>query len=60
MCRCKHLFDTDLLTDAKEEYSYTGYLLFEDDYKVYADSVCADFGLTYPPIAHEEALLMFS
>ena len=56
---CKCPFDEDLLNDAKEEYGYTGHLFVNEDYKVYADSVCTDYALNYPPSTHEDALYMF-
>ena len=46
---CKCPFDEELLSDAKEEYGYSGYLFVDEDYKMYADSVCAHFALNYPP-----------
>ena len=47
---CKHAVETDLLQDAKDEYSYSGELLVDETFKAFADSVCREFELNYRKI----------
>ena len=51
--------DGELLRHAKEEYGYSNNLLVDEDYKSYADTVCTQFGLQYPPTTHDEALQIY-
>ena len=32
-----------------------GYLIVDEEYKVYAETLCEEFGLQYPPNNHEDA-----
>ena len=56
---CKCTPDAGLLSYAKNNYCYMEPLLVNDDYKVYADAVCASYGLNYPPTTHEDALFLY-
>ena len=56
---CKCAVDDELLRHAKEEYGYNDNLLVDEDYKNYADAVCTQFGMQYPPTTHEEALQLY-
>ena len=46
----------DLLDDAK---GYSAFLLFDETFKDFADSVCRYFRLQYPPLSHEDALYIY-
>lgn len=49
----------DLLHEAKDTYSYSGELLVNETFKEFADSICREFELHYPPLTHEDALFMY-
>lgn len=51
--------DDSLLRQAMEEYRYSNDLMVDEAYKEYADTVCEEFNLPYPPTSHEDALLLF-
>ena len=51
--------ESDLIRDAKDAYSYSGELLFDNTFKDFADSVCKEFELHYPPLSHEDALFLY-
>jgi hypothetical protein len=47
----KHPVDTDLLTYTME---YAGNLVVNGDFQEYADALCSDFNITYPPTMYED------
>ena len=49
----------DLLDDAKDLYGYSAFLLVDETFKDFADSVCRHFRLQYPPLSHEDALYIY-
>ena len=51
--------DGELLRYAKEEFGYNKLLLVSEDYQSYADTVCRDFSLQYPPTTHDDALQIY-
>ena len=51
--------NSDLLSDAKDLYGYRGSCLVDEDYKHFADAVHIQYGLSYPPLTHEDALYLF-
>lgn len=52
------IIDEQLLSHAEEEYGYFHNLMVDEAFKAYADTVCEDFGLHYPPKDHEQALFL--
>ena len=57
---CKCPLDDALLSDAREDYGYSAQdLLVDDTYRVYADRVCTEFSIRYPPATQEDALFMY-
>ena len=55
----KCLPNSDLVHDAKNVYGYRGNLLVDETFKEFADSVCVEFQVQYPPLSHEDALYMY-
>ena len=49
----------DLLQDARDMFGYTGNILVDKTFKDFADSVCTEYELHYPPESHEDALYMY-
>lgn len=51
--------DNGLLSYAEQEYGYFNDLMVDEEYKVYAATLCEEFGLQYPTNNHEDALLLY-
>ena len=56
---CKHMIDETLLSFAKGQYCCSGQILVDENYRLYANAVCAMYSLSYPPTTHVDALLMY-
>ena len=55
----KFAVDIELLRSAKERFGYNKNLLVNEDYQNYANTVCRDFSLQYPPSTHDDALQIY-
>lgn len=51
--------NNDLIQDAKDLYGYKMHLTVDENFKDFADAVCAQFRLPNPPLTHEDALFMY-
>jgi hypothetical protein len=51
--------DGDLVHDGKNMYGYRGNLLVDETFKDFADAVCVEYQVQYPPLSHEDALSVF-
>ena len=40
-------------------YGYRDYLLVDETFKAFADSVCKEFELQYPPLSHADTLYLY-
>ena len=49
----------EFVSDAMESYGYRGELMVDEAFKGFADAVCINYQLHYPPVSHEEALGMY-
>jgi hypothetical protein len=51
--------DENLLSHAEQEYGYFNDFMVDDDYKQYAETLCAEVGLQSRPTNHEDALFLY-
>ena len=40
-------------------YGYQGNLLVDEIFKEFADSICTEYRLQYPPFSHEDAVFRY-
>lgn len=51
--------DGDLVHDAVNTYGYRGNLLVDETFKNFADAICVEYRVQYPPLSHEDALFLY-